>query len=199
MGVKNVTDLDSAVINNDGKITLSHSIDQPGFYILKFSSGGRLILVMNSGANVQVKGDLMMPDYNFTITGSNDSQLLQQFFKVTSGNQQRIDSIKRMLSMHEGSDDFLRYSMIADTMFSSISANQKIIEKKFIDQNPNSLASLIVLNYAFGPKPVLTMEDDLQYYVKLMKLFRTFPENKHVLFHTERVNLYINNLKNPEH
>lgn len=199
MGVKNVTTLDSAVINKDGKIILSYAIDQPGFYILKFSTGGRQILVMNSGANIQIKGDLMMPTCDFIITGSNDSQLLQDFFKATSGNQQRIDSIKRVLSMHEGSDDFLRYSMTADSMFSSISANQKIIEKKFIDQNPNSLASLIVLNYAFGPKPVLTMEDDLPYYVKLMKLFRTFPENKHVQFHIERVNLFINNLKNPEH
>jgi hypothetical protein len=199
IGVKNVTILDSAVINKNGKISLSHAIDQPGFYMLKFSSGGKLILALNTRADVKIKGDLLMPTCDFAITGSNDSQLLQEFFKATSGNQRRIDSIKRMLSMHEGSDDFLRYSMIADSLFSSVSVNQKILEKKFIDQNPNSLASLIVLNYAFGPKPVLTMEDDLQDYVKLMNLFQTFPGNKHVLFHIERVNLYINHLKNPEH
>jgi hypothetical protein len=66
----------------------------------------------------------------------------------------------------------------------------------FIDTNPQSLASLIVLNYSFGPKPVLTMEENLVYYRKLSNLCRIYPENKHVLFHITRVGLFLNNLKN---
>jgi hypothetical protein len=87
--------------------------------------------------------------------------------------------------------------MTADSLFFRISGDQKKLEKDFIDRNPQSLASLIVLNYSFGQKPVLTMEEDLSYYRKLTGLYRIYPKNKHVLFHLARISLFMNNLKNP--
>jgi len=198
MGVKDVTFLDSASVGNDGKINFSHELDQPGFYLLMFPSGRRLTLVINKGENLLITGDLMDSTGEFIVTGSDESQLLQAFFHATMRNKIRIDSIKRVLLMHEGSDDFLRLSMKADSLFLSISGDQKKLEKEFIDKNPLSLASLIVLNYSFGPMPVLTMKDDLPYYQKLTGLLRIYPKNQHVLFHVARVKLFMNNLKNPE-
>jgi hypothetical protein len=193
MGVKEIIPLDSARINN-GNITFSHEIEQPGFYLLIFPSGKRLTLVMKKGEKLLITGDLMGPTSDFNLSGSEESQLLQTFFNATMKNKDRIDSIKRVLLMHEGSDDFLRFSMMADSLFSRVSGDQKKLEKEFIDQHPMSLASLIVLNFAFGPKPVLTMEEDLTYYLKLTSLFRIYPKNKHVLFHLARVRLFLNNL-----
>jgi len=198
MGVKDVTVLDSAKVGNDGKINFSNELDQPGFYLLMFPSGRRLTLVINKGENLLITGDLMDSTADFIVTGSDESQLLQAFFHATMRNNIRIDSIKRVLLMHEGSDDFLRLSMKADSLFLNISGDQKKLEKEFIDKNPLSLASLIILNYSFGPMPVLTMKDDLPYYQKLTGLLRIYPKNQHVLFHVARVKLFMNNLKNPE-
>jgi hypothetical protein len=152
---------------------------------------------MKRGENLLLKGDLKEPFSDFTISGSKGSELLEGFFHATLKNKIRIDSIKRALRSKEGSEDFLRFSMTADSLFFRISGDQKKLEKDFIDRNPQSLASLIVLNYSFGPKPVLTMEEDLSYYQKLTGLFRIYPKNKHVLFHLDRVRLFMNNLKNP--
>jgi hypothetical protein len=58
----------------------------------------------------------------------------------------------------------------------------------FIDNHPASLASLIVLNYAFGMSPVLSPDEDSAYYQKLdSTLSRQFPGNKHVKFHHRRI------------
>jgi hypothetical protein len=195
MGVKEIIPLDSARIDN-GKIAFSHEIEQPGFYLLIFPSGKRLTLVMKKGEELHITGNIMGPTSDLTLWGSEESQLLQSFFRATKRNKDRIDSIKRVLLMHEGSEDFLRFSMKADSLFSMVSADQKKLEKEFIDQSPMSLASLIVLNYAFGPKPVLTMEEDPDYYFKLTSLFSLYPKNKHVLYHLARVNLFLNTLKN---
>jgi len=196
MDVKEVIALDSANIGKDGKIDFSHQLDQAGFYLLMFPDGRRVILVMKRGENLLIKGDLRDPAGAFRLSGSEDSQLLESFFHATLKNKVRIDSLKRVLHNHEGSGDFLRFSMTADSMFFRISEDQKKSEKEFIDRNPQSLASLIILNYSFGPKPVLTMEEDLPYYQKLTSLYRSYPKNKHVLFHLARVSLFLNNLKN---
>jgi len=195
MGVKEIIPLDSARIGN-GKIAFSHKIEQPGFFLLIFPSGKRLTLVMKKGEDILITGNLLGHTNDFTLTGSEDSQLLQSFFHVTRMNTDRIDSVKRSLLVHEGSDDFLRFSLKADSLFARVSADQKKLEKEFIDRHPISLASLIVLNYAFGPKPVLTMEEDPDYYLKLTSLFSLYPKNKHVLYHLARVNLFLNNSKN---
>jgi hypothetical protein len=197
MDLKEVIPLDSSNIGNDGKINFSHKTDQPGFYFLTFPGGRRIILLMKGGENLLLKGDLKEPFSDFTISGSKGSELLEGFFHATLKNKIRIDSIKRALRSKEGSEDFLRFSMTADSLFFRISGDQKKLEKDFIDRNPQSLASLIVLNYSFGPKPVLTMEEDLSYYQKLTVLYRIYPKNKHVLFHLARVSLFMNNLKNP--
>jgi len=196
MDVKEVIALDSANIGKNGKVDFSHQLDQPGFYLFMFPEGRQVILVMKRGENLLIKGDLRDPAGAFSLSGSEGSQLLESFFQATNKNKVRIDSLKRVLRNHEGSGDFLRFSMTADSMFFRISEDQKKSEKEFIDRNPQSLASLIVLNYSFGPKPVLTMEEDLPYYQKLTSLYRIYPKNKHVLFHLARVSLFLNNLKN---
>lgn len=197
MDVKEVIALDSANISKDGKVNFSHKLDQPGFYLLMFPDGRRIILVMKKGEDLLISGDLRNPAGVFNLSGSEGSQLLEDFSRATMKNKIRIDSLKRVLRNHEGSDDFLRFSMTADSLFFRISEDQKKSEKEFIDRNTQSLASLIILNYSFGPKPVLTMEEDLPYYQKLTSLYRIYPKNKHVLFHLARVSLFMNNLKNP--
>lgn len=197
MDVKEVIILDSANISKDGKVNFSHKLDQPGFYLLMFHGGRRVILVMKKGEDLVITGDLRDTARALKLSGSEGSQLLENFFRATMKNKVRIDSLKRVLRNHEGSEDFFRFSMTADSLFFRISEDQKKSEKDFIDRNTQSLASLIVLNYSFGPKPVLTMEEDLPYYQKLTSLYRIYPKNKHVLFHLARVSLFMNNLKNP--
>jgi hypothetical protein len=197
MDLKEIIAIDSVNIGKDGKISFSHKLDQPGFYLLIFPDGRRIILLIKRGEELLISGNLRDPTEDLNILGSEGSQLLQTFFRATMDNKVRIDSVKRALRSQEGSGNFLRFSMTADSLFFRISEDQKKLEKDFIDRNPQSLASLIILNYAFGLKPVLTMEEDLPYYQKLTGLYRIYPKNKHVLFHLARVSLFMNNHKNP--
>jgi len=197
LDVKEIVALDSAITSKDGEFNFSHKTDQPGFFVLMFPDGRRIILLLGKGEILFITGNLGDRTGEFNLSGSEGSQILKEFFRATMKNRVRIDSVKRALRSREGSVDFLRFSMTADSVFNRISEDQKKLEKDFIDRNPKSLASLIVLNYSFGPKPVLTLEEDLPYYRKLTGLFRIYPKNKHVLFHMARVSMFLNNLKNP--
>lgn len=198
MDVSEVVALDSANTDIDGKVNFSSRIDQAGFYLLEFPDGRRVLLVIDRGEEIFIRGNSKDKSGDLRLSGSPASQLLEQFFHETLKNRAGIDSVKQALKRHEGSDDFLRFSMAADSLFFRISGNQKKLEKEFIDRNPLSLASLIVLNYSFGQTPVLTLEEDLPYYQKLTGLYRIYPKNKHVLYHLARVRLFMNSQKNPE-
>jgi hypothetical protein len=89
------------------------------------------------------------------------------------------------------SPSFYQLSLSFDTLFQKLIDNQKLIEKTFIQQNPNSLASLIILNYKFGMKSVLTIEEDLPIFVQLDSVLQVkYPTNKHVSFHHQRIMEY---------
>jgi hypothetical protein len=195
MDVNEIVVLDSASITTKGTVNFSHPADQPGFYLLIFPDGRRITLLMNAGEEVILKEDLESGQENLTVAGSAGSVLLENFFHSTQKNKQRIDSVKRNLLRDEGSEDFLRTGMRADSLFYRINEDQKKLEKEFIENNKTSLASLIVLNYSFGPRPVLTLESDLDDYLKLTGLCRYYPKNKHVLYHMKRVSLFLNMLK----
>jgi len=190
MDVSEFIPLDSAKTGSDGTIFFSHGADQPGFYFLEFPAGKRMILLLERKEHLTVKGNIQEDPENFILSGSKGSEILQSFFKATARNWARVDSVRAVLLQNEGGGDFLRISIIADSAFSRISEDQKKLEKDFIDRYPHSLASLVVLNYSFGQKPVLTLESDLNYYEKLTNLYKFYPTNKHVIFHMKRMNLY---------
>jgi hypothetical protein len=190
MDVREFIPLDSTEIDADGTVSFSCRTDQPGFYFLQFAKKDRMILLMEKKEHLTIRGNLADKPENFILTGSKGSELLHDFFRISARNKSRVDSVKGMLQRQEGSEDFLRFSLIADSLFARISEDQKKAETDFIDRNPQSLASLLVLNFSFGLKPVLTPESDFSYYQKLTNLSRQYPANKHVIFHLKRMDLY---------
>ena len=81
------------------------------------------------------------------------------------------------------------YTIIAFALLAAgCEKDQKILERTFIKQNPGSLTSLIVLNYKFGLTPVMKMEDDFSVFLDIdSALSIHYPDNKHVIFHHQRV------------
>ena len=93
-----------------------------------------------------------------------------------------------MLHEHEGSPDFLKVSSDADAGFQRISENQRKLELEFLHNNPNSLACLIVLNYSFGPQPILDIDHDFACYQRVDSSLQLIcPQNKHLIYHHKRV------------
>jgi hypothetical protein len=99
-----------------------------------------------------------------------------------------VDSLDMLLAERQDSSDYYNLTQKLDTSFREIWENQRALETTFINNHSGSLASLVVLNYAFGMSPVLNMDEDFRYYQALdSTLSISFPGNKHVLFHHQRV------------
>ena len=186
--VDSIHDLDSMTLNENGLFRFKFNPSETGFYIVKTSSGEYILLLLEKDEEVNVFADLKKRPFNYQVDGSPGSILLKAFYDHTLVNLTKADSLRSVLMENRDSPSFYQLSLSFDSLFQKLIDNQKIIEKTFIEQHPNSLASLIVLNYKFGMTPVLNAEEDFPVFLKLdSTLSISYPANKHVAFHHQRV------------
>ena len=188
MDTREIHAIDSVILDNNGMFSFSPVIKEPGFWLLKAPTGKIMVLLLNAGDQVELLGSTRdFPD-NVYLKGPEETMLLYDFFHDTRSNERKVDSLEMLLVDRQDSADYYQLTQKLDTSFKSIWENQRSHEISFINQHPGSLASLVVLNYAFGMSPVLSPEEDFGYYQKLDSiLFGKFPGNKHVKFHHQRV------------
>ena len=188
MDTHEIYSIDSVVLDHSGKFSFSPIVKEPGFWLLKAPTGKILVLLLNPGDKVELSGSARnLPD-NIILKGPEETLLLNDFFHLTRMNERKADSLEMILAGRQDSSDYYQVTQKLDTCFRQIWESQRNIEIAFINKHPGSMASLVVLNYAFGMSPVLSPEDDYIYYQKLdSALNRKFPENKHVKFHHQRI------------
>ena len=188
MDTRSIRTVDSIVPDNTGKISFSPVIRESGFWLLKAPSGKILVMLLNAGDQVALKGSLRdFPD-NIMLKGPQDAMLLNGFFHATRQNERMVDSLEALLIDRQDSAGYFELTQKIDHSFRQIWERQRSLETDFLDKNPGSLGSLVVLNFAFGMSPVLSPERDLAYYRQLdSALSIKLPGNKHVMFHHKRV------------
>jgi hypothetical protein len=188
--------IDSAVPDKEGNVRFSHFSAGPGFYLIALSDGRYITLCLAKGDQVVISGDFRKFPSDYTIAGSKGSELLRRFYEYSSGNKKKGDSLIEILRQHQYSDDFYPLTLSFDKIFHGIWDDQKKFEKEMIRRNLDSPAVLLILNYAFGPRPVLTLEEDLNDFRKVdSAMMKAHPENKHVIFHHKRVKEYLQKLE----
>jgi hypothetical protein len=188
LDLQDIKTLDSATIDPQGIFSFTYNPSDQGFYLLKLQDGRFITLLLNKGERVTITGDLKTFPRSYNITGSRGSELLKEFYEYTARNKAIGDSLMDVLHTHQYSSDYYKITISFDTLFQDIWHGQKTFEKNFIDKNRKSLSSLLVLNYAFGPRPVLSVDEDFSYYLKVdSSLMKLFPLNKHVIYHHKRI------------
>jgi hypothetical protein len=188
MDIRTLVPLDSTIIDASGHVNFKERIGQPGFFLLKLGDKKKIILLLDKNEKLEIAGDCQNPIETFVFKGSPGSALLSEFFKISFRNQKSVDSLKTLLHDQEGTPDFMNLSIEADNAFRRIADNQRRTELEFLATNSTSLACLIVLNYSFGPKPILDIDRDFFVYSRVdSNLQRVYPGNKHVIYHHQRI------------
>lgn len=183
--------LDSTVLTSEGTFTFRFRPESAGFWLLTLPGNRKITLVSDKGESIRLVADLSMKPFSYSIEGSPGSFLLRNFFIHSERNLLKADSLTNILRQNENNPEFYRMTLDFDTLYKNIMDDQKELESRFILANKYSIASLIVLNWKLGTKPVLTFESEPDLFVMLdSTLSSRYPQNKHVLFHHQRVMEY---------
>jgi hypothetical protein len=197
MDTREIHSVDSVTIGHDGIFSFTMSLKEPGFWLLRDQSGKILVLLLNPGDEINLSGKFSGFPGNVILEGPREARLLNGFYRTTRQREREVDSLEMLLIESQDSAGYYALTQKVDLAFGRILEQQRTLEMDFIDENTGSLASLVVLNYAFGMKPVLSPDNDFAYYLKLdSALMQAFPENKHVKYHHQRVIEYKHEVKN---
>lgn len=185
----NLIPLDTVTTDAKGYFTLSGSIETPGFYILRADRSNFITLLLEPGDKVRIKGDANNLPLTYNVEGSKGSELLAALNSSHQESYKKIDSLAGIFREIQGEDNFLELRKEIDLAYTKVFEEQQQYVMDFIDEHPNSLASIIALYQFFGNQVLLKESDHFEYFEKLsVSLSEIYPDNKHVLDLKRRVN-----------
>lgn len=180
--------LDSVRIDTKGIFEFAVDIEEDGFYVLRTNKENYTLLLLCPKEQVEINSNHVIFEDGFEISGSPGSALLRDFELFMRQQKQRVDSLGRVLYEGQRLDNFYEIKQTLDSIYLNIHEVQRKYVIDFIQQNPGSLASLIVINRKLGNNVVLDEKEDFIYFHKLdSALMACYPDNKHALDHHERV------------
>ncbi len=183
--------LDSLSTNASGSFSYRASLDEATYIILRADHDSYLTLVVEPGEEIMIRGDAQDLQGNHQINGSEGSELLSGFNSILARNHQRVDSLARILRGSKYQDNFMTLRLGIESAYRDILDEQRNEARKFIRENPRSLASIIVLYQFFGNQLLLSEEEHFDYFELLgQSLAEAYPTNRHVLDLNRRVNRY---------
>ncbi len=180
--------LDSAKTDPKGTFKFAVDIEEDGFYVLRTNKENYILLLLSPKEQVEINSNYIIFEDGFEISGSPGSALLKDFELFMKQQKQRVDSLGRVLYEGQGLDNFYEIKQTLDSIYLNIHEVQRKYVIDFIQQNPGSLASLIVINRKLGNNFVLDEKEDFIYFHKVDSgLLANYPNNKHALDHHDRV------------
>jgi len=180
--------IDSTLVDEEGTFEFSYLPSEAGFFLLKLESGDFITLVLDKGNHLELFVDTSTFPDDYKISGNLDSELLQNYFTQTAKNQGILDSLSSVFrgSTHLG--NFYQIKLGLDSAFIELFAEQQKFTRQTINDNPNSLACLLLINQRFASKTLLTAETDFDLMQQVdSSLSLLYLGNMHIIVHHERL------------
>jgi hypothetical protein len=186
-----IVPIDSLTTGTDGTFRFDVSPGEATFYLLKTGEGKMAVLTAAPGDTLELACDAEAFPEKMVVKGPEDAVLLADFYAFSYRQKARSDSLQAVLALHSSDSLFQPLTLKFDTLFRQIWEEQRTYEMSFIKKHPASVASLIAVDYSFGARPVLSMEEDLDYYLLVdSALTAKYPGNKHVQHFHKKIEEY---------
>ncbi len=175
--------IDSAHLTNAGTFQFEVVAQEMSIYAILLHSEQQMVFIALPGDTIVITGDLNHFPGSIQINGNEETVLLQSFYAFSNENRRKVDSLQSIVEQHQNDPGFYQLTLHLDSAFTEIWEEQRAYEKTFIRDHPGTLAALLVVNYHFGVRSVLSPDTDFVDYNKVDSgLMATYPDNKHTQF-----------------
>ncbi len=175
--------LDTVTLGEDGKYSFTETTAAPELFGLQLEGqNGQIIFIADSLSKITINADTLNFRTNYTVSGSKDSELLQQLYNQLDKAFDKLDSLNKIYITQKGKVD-------TDSLVASITAaSQNIINEhkkyseKFINEHSDSPAAIIALYQQFGRgMNVFDINADRELFTKTDEaLYKLYPKSSFV-------------------
>ncbi len=171
--------LDSAIIGDDGSFHFARELMDPTFFLLRADNNNFITMVIQPGENIRIEANMDNLDESYSIKGSPDSKLIQEFNLYLEQNINRLRELNKIYNDSIQSPNIGSIIAELEERSNRILEDQKEYTIKYITDNLNSLVSLLALYQQITPRNyVLDPMEDIHYFNMVdSALYTLYPES----------------------
>lgn len=174
-----IDNIDSLQISDDGNYSFEIEADIPKLYVLKTSVENYLMFIAEPGEKLNITASWNNLSEPVSVTGSEGTEKMLEYNKALRGTVAKLQSLTEIYNQNSGNEDIEKVINTLDSTAQNYIKELNSYTKNYIDENLNSLASLVALYQRVSMQvPVLDPVEDIKYYVKVdSSLFSLYPES----------------------
>jgi peroxiredoxin len=174
--------VDSIMLSENGEFSFEQEITYPAFYLLKTSNENFLTILAEPGENMKISAEYNKLGIPESVKGSEGTQKMIDYNKALKNTIDKLGGLQEIYSQNSGSPELDKVMETLDSTAQIYLKEINIYTKKYIDENINSLVSLVALYQQVAPQIyVLNPLEDLRYFVKVdSSLYKLYPESEPV-------------------
>ncbi len=152
--------IDSVFVSEQSAIKLEGKTEYPALYLLEFFNDQSIFLVIHPRDKINLEINNLSEEISYYVKGSYDSRLVKEITDQQSIVLKKIDQLSQAWEINRTDSLLLRK---IDSSYSTLLKEHQNYTRKFIYDNPGSLACVLALYQNFGRKsqPLFDRYDDL--------------------------------------
>jgi len=181
---------DSVIIDNEMNFNFEGDVNYPSFYLLSINNEQHIYLLIKPGETVSVSGKYDNLTDQYTIVGSEDSEMIKEVNARYNNTLLQIDSLARVFRANNNNPRLDTVKEKLDIAYEQITGDYKYFVTEYIEENPQSLVCLLIMAQSYDAKNyVLNTHEDFELF-KLVDstLYSNYPESEFVLSLHQKVN-----------
>lgn len=172
----------------DKKFKANIDLDSANFLVVQLSEKFRVPLFVQPGEHVAIEVE-NAEEMLYNVSGSPESQRIEEI------NEILLDANKAVQALNDegqaAMEDSAQFALIKprlDSTFKFILDDTKKKYTDMIDENPGSLANIFIFSQSIGNMPLVTPQDDFEYFEKVGEgISEKYPNSAHTKNYMERM------------
>jgi peroxiredoxin len=170
--------VDSIHVTSNGTFSFKRKIESPSFYLVKTDQTNFLTMLLEPGQIIDIKAYHDSLNYPISISGSKGTELMAEYNVRLRQTIRELSGLRNIYTKSLGTPELPlvmeRLDSIAQIYLTEINS----YTKKYIDENLNSLVSLVALYQQVAPgEYILHPEKDIKYFLKVdSSLWLNYPD-----------------------
>ena len=175
--------IDSVKLSSDGAFNFKREIKQPSFYLLKRNENNFLTMLIEPGEKITLKANSDSLNYPISLKGSKGTELMAEYNKTLQSTIKKLSGLSDIYKQNVDKPELPRVIESLDSLAQVYLSEINSYTKKYIDDNLNSLVSLVALYQQVAPSVyVLNPAKDMSYFEKVdSAMFRLYPDYEPVV------------------
>lgn len=169
--------VDSAKIDHNGEFKLKGKNSKIAFYMLYISKKNNITLIITPGEKIYIGGNAKNLPHTYAVKGSKDSELVKNINDKINESLIKIDSLHKYYEDSIHSPNILQIRNKLDSIYNCIENSHREYSISFINENLNSLVSIMALYQELSPRKSLF--NPIEYYELYKKvdsaMLKTYP------------------------